>query len=280
MIQNAFKKTLSTLLHTPVIWIPGLFAGVILSSVIWLEFTENMFLAGKILMLSSIAFPFLVGMINYRLQNEDSSYRDLLTAALKNYFPIVLPCIILAGMMFLLVLLMSIPLSIMGFGEDPYTLTGLILGISIPVTIFSLYIDNVAVCEKRKILETLKRSMELVSMNFFGAIGYFVISIIIFAGVSFCGAFLWGIILADKFTAFLGMNMTVQQETFSHYTITDWQTLIGPEGIIVTAIVFGLVSFIIVPFLLVFKYHCYQEVSEQTPVVFGEYDEKGRWYRY
>lgn len=251
-----------------------------MTCVIWLEFSGGMFLAGKIAMLSSIAFPFLVGMINYTLHTGESSGRELISAGFKNYFPIILPCIILAGIMFLFVLLLTIPLSIMGFGEDPYTLSGLMLGVSIPVLIFSLYVDNVAVCEKTRIFDTLKRSMELVSINFFGVIGYIFISGIVIICVSLFAAFLWGVILADKFTQFIDMNLTTQQETFSHYTISDWQTLIGPEGAVATALVFGFVAFIVVPFLIVFKYQCYQEVSQKKLVVYGEYDEKGRWYKY
>ena len=280
MIQTALRNTFSKLIHTPLLWISGVYAGLIMTSVIWLEFSDGMFLAGKIAMLSLIAAPFLVGMMNFNLQTGEKSLREILSAGLKNYFPIVLPCITLAGMMFILMLLLSIPLSIMGFGGDPYTLTGLTIGIVIPALIFSLYIDNVAVCEKRNIFGTLKRSLELVSMNFFGAIGYYIISAFFILGVSLFGAFLWGIILADKFTPFIEMNMTVQQETFSHYTLVDWQNLIGPEGSLVTAIVFGIVSCIVVPFLIVFKYQCYLELSQQTIVEYGEFDEKGRWYKY
>lgn len=280
MIRSALGNTFSKLIHTPLLWISGIYTGTCMTGVIWLEFSGNMFLAGKIAMLAFIAFPFFVGMTNHILNTGESSARSLLTAGLKNFFPIILPCIMLGGMMFLMVLLLSIPLSIMGFGEDPYTLSGLMLGVSIPALIFSLYIDNVAVCEKRKIFDTLKRSMELVGLNFFGAIGYYITSALFFVAVSLFGAFLWGIILADKFTRFIGMNMTTQQETFSQFTMTDWQTLIGPEGVIVTSVIFGIVTLIIVPFLLVFKFQCYREVSDQTPVEFGENDEKGRWYKY
>lgn len=280
MLRVALNKTLSCLIHTPSLWIPGLYAGAILSLVIWLEFSGEVFLAGKIAMLALIASPFLVGMTNYALETGTKAGRELLSAGLKSYFPIILPCVMLGGIILLMILLFSVPLSIMGFGDSLYTLSGLFLGISIPALIFSIYIDNVAVSEKKKIFEILKRSMELVSLNFFGAVGYLFVSGLVILGVGFLGAVLWGMVLADKFTQFMGMNITMQQETFSHYTLTDWQTLIGPEGIAVTAIVFGLVSCIIVPFLLVFKYQCYKEVSHHTPPVFGEYDEKGRWYKY
>jgi len=283
MITKAYKETISWLVRTPLLWVSGLFAGVAMSLVIWLEFTGGMFIAGKIAMLSVIVFPFFVGMVNLILHTGASDKKALIDRALRSYFPIVLPCVIQAGFVIILAMLLSIPFSIMGFGDDPYILTGLMIGITVPALLFSLYIDNVAVCEKTKIFETLKKSMELVGRNFFGAIGYLLLSGITIIGVSFFGAFLWGVILADRFTQFIDMNLTTQQEVFSQYTFADWQGLIGPEGILATAILFGLITFILTPFLLVFKYQCYHEISQDTPVtaaVSGEYDEKGRWYKY
>ena len=280
MLTKAYKETASRLVHTPLLWIPGLYVGIITGLFIWLEFTDGMFIAGKVVMLSLIAFPFFIGMINIILETGEKNAKILLSSSLRTYFPITLPCIILAGIIVIMALLLSIPLSIMGFGEDQYVLTGLILGITIPAFFFSLYLDNVAVCEKTRIFDTLKRSMELVGRDFLGSLGYVVISGIFIMGVSFFGAFLWGILLADHFTPFVEMNLTVQQETFSHYSFADWQNLIGPEGAIYTALIFGLIAFILTPFLLVFKYQCYQEISDETPVVYGEFDEKGRWYKY
>ncbi|KAF5091972.1 hypothetical protein KHC33_03490 [Methanospirillum sp. J.3.6.1-F.2.7.3] len=280
MVLETLKRTLHLLIHRPLLWISGVYAGCIAALVIWLEFTGGMFLAGKIAMLAVIAFPFIVGIMNHHLMTGDTDLKNLITTGLRNYFPIVLPVVILGGMIVIMALLLSVPLSIMGYGSDEYALTGLMLGILIPAILFSIYIDNVAVCEKTRIFDTLKRSLELVTIKLSTSVGFFIISVIMTVIVSLFGAFLWGMILADRFTQFIDMNLTTQQGVFSQYTLTDWQALIGPEGTIVTSLVFGLVTFILVPFLLTFKYSCYKEATQEVVTIPGEYDEKGRWYKY
>jgi energy-converting hydrogenase Eha subunit G len=166
----------------------------------------------------------------------------------------------------------------MGYGSDPFALTGLMLGIGIPALLFSLYIDNVAVCERTKIFDP-ETEHELVTVKIITAIWFFVVSGIIAVIVSVFGAFLWGAILGSRFTQFIEMNLTQQQEVFSHYTLTDWQALIGPEGIIVTALVFGFVTFLLVPILFIFKYECYLDATDVVWDLSGERDEKGRHFR-
>jgi hypothetical protein len=279
VLPLTIKNTMRHLFRRPIVWIPGIYAGCIAALVIWLEFTGGMFLAGKIAMLGAIAFPFFLSVLNYHLETDEKNMKILVTVALRGYFPIVLPVIVLAGFVVVLALLLSVPLSIMGYGSDPFALTGLMLGIGIPALLFSLYIDNVAVCERTKIFGTLKRSMELVTVKIITAIWFFVVSGIIAVIVSVFGAFLWGAILGSRFTQFIEMNLTQQQEVFSQYTLTDWQALIGPEGIIVTALVFGFVTFLLVPILFIFKYECYLDATDVVWDLSGEVDEKGRHFR-
>jgi MFS family permease len=117
--------------------------------------------------------------------------------------------------------LLSVPLSIVGYGDDPYALTGLMLGLGVPAVLFSLYIDNVAVCERKKVFDTLQRSLELVLGRIGTALWFFLVCALMTAVLSFLGAFMWGMLLADRFTQFIGMNLTEQQELFSQYTIND-----------------------------------------------------------
>lgn len=266
------RKTVRSLFNRPIVWIPGIFAGCIASLVIWLEFTGGLFFAGKIAMLAVIAFPFFLSILNYHLETDEKNLKMLLTIAQRGYFPIILPFILLSGFVAVLVILLSIPLSIMGYGNDTYALTGLMLGICIPALLLSIYIDNIAVCERTKIFETLRRCLELVTGKFFTAIWFFIISGIVTFIVTFFGAFLWGAMLTDKFISFTEMNLTMQQEVLSGYTLADWQNLIGPEGTIVTALVFGFVTFLLVPFLFTFKYECYQDATNEIWIVAGEFD--------
>lgn len=282
MIVQSIKATFRALTRNPVLWLPGVYTGVITALLVWLEFSGNSFVASKIFLLALIAFPIFLGMVTSALAREETGFTENIKSGLRFYFPVILPYVIVFGMIMLLALLFTVPLAIMGFGDDPAALSGLMLGICIPAFIFSLYADNVAVIEKTRIFPTLKRSLEVASRNFTGTIGFIFTSIIGFFSLLLIGAVIWGISLAEKFAPYAEMNATAQQETFGAYTMADWQVLIGPEGILLTAVLFGLGTFIFVPFVLALKYYCYAaapatiEIEQQH----GEYDEKGRWYKY
>lgn len=280
MIVKAIQETISYLTHKPVLWIPGLYAGIIVAIYVWLELSGSNFLAEKIGILALILFPYFMGLVNYTFHVSEFKLKTTLAGGLKTFFPIILPFIILAGVIVILMILFSIPLTIMGFGQDPYTLSGMIMGLMIPTLFISWYIDNIAVCEGTGIKETFKRSMILCSSDFFATLGCILMSCLVFILAIFLGALIWGIALAERFTPYLSMNMTVQKETFSNFTLTDWQALIGHSGMIITALISGLMIFLLIPFILVFKYQCYNSISHKISVIYGEYDEKGRWFKY
>jgi len=280
MIFKALKEAFSSLVKNPVILIPGIYGGIITSVFVWLELSGNSFIAQKIALIALVFLPFFMGSVNHVLSTGDSSFKSFFSGGCKTYFPVLLPIIILLGIIFLMVILFTIPLSIMGFGDDIYTITGLLIGILVPVTIFLWYTDNVAACENPGIIPTLKRSMELCSRDFISTVGCIVISAVMLLISTFIGAFIWGMLLVDRFTPYLEMNMTAQREIFSNYTFTDWQTFLGPDGTVISAFVFGFMTFIFIPFFLAYKYHCYYGISNKTVLITGEYDEKGRWYKY
>lgn len=282
MIAKSIKTTFRALTRKPVLWLPGVYAGVMAALLVWLEFSGYSFIASKIFLLALIAFPIFLGMVTSALAREDAGVLEIIKSGARCYFPVILPYIIVFGMIILLALLFTVPLAIMGFGDDPAALSGLMLGICIPALIFSLYADNVAVIEKTRIFPTLKRSLEVASRNFTGTIGYIFTCIIGFFSLLLLGAVVWGVYLAEKFVPYAEMNATVQQETFGSFTMADWQALIGPEGVLLTALLFGLGTFLFVPFMLVLKYYCYAETPPTIEIEqqHGEYDEKGRWYKY
>jgi hypothetical protein len=75
------------------------------------------------------------------------------------------------------------------------------------------------------------------------------------------------------------MNATeIQVVTPEYFT-----SLLGADGIIITSVIFAVGALVIVTVLYTYKACFYKVLSEtKTPVtaVQGEYDEKGRWYKY
>lgn len=280
MLLQALSETFRILFRSPVPWIPGIFAGGTIALAIWLELNDGLFIAGKVLFLSLVIFPFFIAGVLHCLKEQTSSPGVFVEGGRRFFFPVLLPGIVLAGVIILMIFLLAIPLTIAGFGSDPSMMSGLIIGVTIPALLFAMYYDNAAVGEGLGIFSSLKRSMELFGTGSLLSAGFFVISVILSLILALGGATLWGMALSQKFTPYMEMNITRQQETFSGFTLTDWQQILGADGILVTVIAIGVYTALFIPFLIVFKQCCYQALTTVEPEPYGEFDDKGRWYKY
>jgi len=273
-----------SLLKNPILWLPGVYAGVIIASSLWLVFSGGEFIAGKLLFLGAVLFPFFIAGAIGCISTRDYGYETFSRYAVKYYFPVLLPVIVIIAIIILLLILFSIPFAIAGLGNDPALIGGLFIGIMVPVIIFSFYADNVAVSEGLKVFASLKRSMIIASRSFMTIISCIVISGVGAAALGMITAMVWGMILADRFTQYLDMGMAEQQKIFSTFGLSDWQRILGPHGIAITAILIGLYVMLLISVFITYKQKCFESAHTEEPEIpaqsTGEYDEKGRWYKY
>lgn len=271
-----------SLLSKPVLWLPGLYAGALIAAFIWLAFSGGEFIAGKMLFLGAVVFPlFIAGALGCM---KDGEYTITLfgRSAVRFFFPILLPAVLAGAIIILLLILFSIPFSIAG-QSDPSMMAGLLIGITIPVLIFAFYADNVAVSEGLAVFATLKQSMILASRSMITIITCIIVSMLCAGIVGTILATVWGMALSDKFAQYIDLGAEEQQKIFANFSLSDWQNILGSDGLVVTAVTIGISLIILVPFFIVYKQQCYLSAhSVPAPVMptTGEYDEKGRWYKY
>jgi len=283
MVLKPLSDSIHLLKH-PVLWIPGIYAGIITAITIWLEFSGGVFIAGKVIFLGAIIAPFFIGGALGCMSQTGYHLTGFCRNAVRYYFPVLLVYILAITISILLLILFSIPFAIAGLGSDPTMIGGLFIGIIVPVILFSFFAENVAVSEGLKVFASLKQSMILASRSF-SAIIICIIVTALHAGVlTIIIATVWGMILSEKFSQYLDLTMTEQQQVFSGYGLAEWQQTLGPDGIIVTAIMVGIFIAMLTAFFVVYKHQCYQAAaSVPAPVIrqqTGEFDEKGRWYKY
>lgn len=271
------------LLRNPILWLPGLYGGVITAASLWLVFSGGEFIAGKLLFLGAVLFPlFIAGSLGAQTTG-DYSLSSFWRSAVRFFFPVLLPVIIIIAIIILLLILFTIPFALAGFGNDPALIGGLCIGITVPVIIFCFFADNVAVSEGLKLFASLRQSMIIASRSVMTIISCMIISIFGAGALAMISATIWGMVLTDQFTPYLEMGMAEQQKVFSGFGLADWQRILGPDGIAATAVIAGIYLMIVLAVFIPYKQCCYEEAASVEPKsvpVTGEYDEKGRWYKY
>lgn len=283
MTTKSFTHAIS-LLNRPVLWIPGLYAGILTATFIWLALSGEKFIAGKLLFLGVAAFPFFVGGSLGCMRDGKFTAASFGRSAVRYFFPVLLPVIVTLSIIILLLILFSIPFAIAGLGNDPALIGGLLIGITVPVLIFAFFADNVAVSEDLKVFASLKRSMMIASRSITEIISCIIICLLSAGALGVIMATIWGLFLADRFTQYVDLGVAEQQKIFAEFTAADWQRILGQEGILVSALFMAVYVMILISFFIIYKQQCYLSASSAPesalPATSGEYDEKGRWYKY
>ncbi|MCC7564872.1 MAG: hypothetical protein KO206_01150, partial [Methanomicrobiaceae archaeon] len=180
--------------------------------------------------------------------------------------------------MLLLVLTLMIP----GIPVSEEILGFMTLGVLVPFIFFTYFYDTAAVFEDRKVFDSIRRSVEFVLNNAGGVILFYIANILILLGVVFAGVIVWTLLLAEKLEPLIGMTTAEIQELMPQ----DILSLIGADGIVITAAIYALVALVSTTILYTYKACFYRRLSAGTAalenggMIGGEYDEKGRWYKY
>jgi hypothetical protein len=111
-------------------------------------------------------------------------------------------------------------------------------------------------------------------------IAFFAVCAGICAGILFGMMIVWEAILFEKLKPIMDFT-EAQRESFTPEQLLG---MIGPEGIWVTALALFFAFFLIVPTLYTYKAVFFRNLASSTILIqqqtMGEYDSKGRWYKY
>jgi hypothetical protein len=244
-----------------------------------LEYYEGFFLAGRLWIIGVIIFPLFIAGIMNAIRDEDAGVRTFFHEGLKRYFRVLLPTLIITFAAFLTIGLIIASLSIIGISPGSGLLALPIFGVIIPFIFFTMFYDTIAVFEDTRAFESIRRSIELVLTHPSSVIGFSIISLVVIAGVSGILLVIWTLALYAKLAPIASWNTTQIQGI----TTDSLVTLLGPEGIWITAVIMAAGIVLLTTFFYTFKGCMYQQIASGTvPVASpgGEYDDKGRWYKY
>jgi len=281
------------LLRHPVLWIAGIVSAISAFLMMWFSMTEPLsFYGDKIFVLWFVAMPFFIAATYGSIKSEDYSPAAYFREGIKYYFRVLLPAVIIAFAAFLFIFIMMIPGSLAGTsGQILSVVSGFIF--FIPCLILVFFFDTAAVFSDLKVFESIKKSIAGVMLKPFNVAGFFLVFILIFLVLTLGLAIVWSGLLSDELMPLTEMSAEEMSELSADPELLF--SMLGQTSIIITSLIYSLGSFLAVTVILPFKAVFYRRYLEDTviPVVNslgkipaedtpgeGEYDEKGRWYKY
>jgi len=264
----------------PSLWVPGIVGGI-LAAALWVTLNlSGTFFAGRLLVIFGLVLIlFTTGMLVV-IRNNEGDLRTMLAGGIRYYFRVLLPqLIILFGVMLIFTLVM-VTFGLIGASSDISMVIALTFGFMIPTVLLTFFYDTAAVFEERKVFDSLRRSVQLVMTHINEVIAFLFVYAAISIGIIFMLMIIWEAFLYDKLEPITRYNET-QLQTF---TPDQLIALIGPGGMWVTAIILFIGVFLLLPLLYTYKACFFRKLAREATILqqqtTGEYDSKGRWFKY
>jgi hypothetical protein len=280
MAITELKEAITLLKRMPSLWVPGIVGGI-LAAALWVTLNlSGTFFAGRLLVIFGLVLIlFTTGMLVV-IRNNEGDLRTMLAGGIRYYFRVLLPqLIILFGVMLIFTLVM-VTFGLIGASSDISMVIALTFGFMIPTVLLTFFYDTAAVFEERKVFDSLRRSVQLVMTHINEVIAFLFVYAAISIGIIFMLMIIWEAFLYDKLEPITRYNET-QLQTF---TPDQLIALIGPGGMWVTAIILFIGVFLLLPLLYTYKACFFRKLAREATILqqqtTGEYDSKGRWFKY
>jgi hypothetical protein len=281
-LREAFRLVL----QRPVLWIPGAVFGVLMAGT-WLFFAmESAPFTGKLLLFAGVlSFP-LLGGAYVSVKEGGGDPAIFARGVAKYYFRVLLPALVIAFGIGIITVIASITLAFAGIPGGMGVVMYLMNGIALPILFFTIYADTAAVFEDKGVFDSIRRSTDMVLTRLGETIKFIAISIMGTIGLSFVLYLGWVAALYPQLKPLLDkyekmqMNGTPLQPLTRDLVVP----LLGSDGIWITAVFVFAGSAILMTLVATYKACLYRRLGESGVPVYGtksgEYDSKGRWYKY
>lgn len=278
MIVPALREALGLLRTFPVIWLNGIVWGAVIGTTIILTLSAESFIMERISILMLIIMPLFIAGTYGVIKTQDGSLASFFRSGLKYYFNIILPSVIIFFAWVLTLFLIAITLALLGISQDSAVMVMVMFGVSLPIVFFTFFYDTAAVFEDQKVFDSIKRSIEIV-LSHPGKVIMFYLALL---GLFFIVYLLVNIGLIVFLSGEIEPLLSLNQSQIAAMTMDDWRELLGERGVWIIALILGIAETVFVSLLYSFKATFYRMITEEKTSYLpsGEYDEKGRWYRF
>lgn len=261
----------------PVVWIAAVVYAALDVVQLVLSLQGETFFSVRFMVIEYLLLPFLLAGAYGVLRDRDSSFHLFGTEAVKNFFRVLLPGLVLAFLAIIVLFLFVLPLSILGIDLTVDLVTGATLAIMIPVLFFSFLYDTAACFEGLGVFASLRRSFALVLAHIWQVVVFILTILAVLLGLAFVLLVGWTTLLFEQ----LSPLASLPASELAGFGPSQLAAMIGTMGLVLSALFYGL--YIVLSFVIVTtgKARLFREIADATPPdPEGVYDEKGRYYRY
>jgi len=280
MAVAELREAVALLFHMPLLFIPGVIGGIF-AAVLWMTlFMSGTFFTSRLIVIFSLILLLFITSMLFMIRNNGGTLMIMLAGGIQYYFRVLLPQLVILFAIMLVFILCTITFTLLGQASDIGLMMFFSIGILIPTLMLTFFFDMVAVFEDRRVFESILRSVLLVSNHMMEVLSFFFVSALLCAGVIFGLMIVWEALLYDKLKPIMDFT-DAQREAF---TPDQLFTLIGQDGIWITAIILFVGVLILLPILFSYKACFFKKMASSSTRIeqqtYGEYDSKGRWYKY
>jgi hypothetical protein len=274
MVLDSLKETWGLIRRFPLLFLVGLVAGILAASTVIIQLYGGVFFSERVTVLELLILPFFIGGVLQLVYRQEGSALTLMEGGRKYYFRILLASMVIVFAALGTMIALLVPLTLLGLGIEMTVLPFTLFGVFVPLVYFTLFYDTAVVFEDRKVLDSLRRSVEFVTNRGFSVFLFMVMNILILAGIAFALLIAWSIVFASRLEP-LAMNVTLGEAISTEAIIAA----LGPTGMIITAFFYLIGITLGVTIFYTYKACFFRRYAGEV-LPMGEYDEKGRWYKY
>jgi hypothetical protein len=285
MALAELREAIALLVRIPLLWIPGIIGGAF-AAILWMTLlVSGGFFTGRLVVIFALVLVFFTTGMLALIRNNEATGRALFRGGLDYYFRVLLPQLVIGFTVVLIILICTAVFALLGQASDLGLVAILTFGILIPTLMLTFFSDTAAVFEDRRVFASISRSVLLVSEHAMEVLVFFLVSALLFFGVMYGLMIVWVAILLDKLGPIreLAENESLTPDQMS-LTPDQLFAMIGQDGMWITALILFIGVLILLPLLFTYKACFYKKMASGTATIgqqtYGEYDSKGRWYKY
>ena len=262
-MSSSIGRTLRLMRH-PMVWMAGIYFGFIILLAFGVGSVLGMFTGTQFASILLLLLPLAIGGVLGMLQYDDYSPVLFFMEGKKHYFGLVIPGILTLLVIIITIILLEVPISLIGGSIDQITLSGLCVGVSIPVLLLTMFYAPVIVSEGATVTHSLLRSVTLVSYDIMSALKFWIVGMFTQFIAFFAMSMVWAGLTYEHLEEYANLSIAEQQAIYSLFTAEEWMVMLG-DGLFFFVLFLSLCIIVTTTFLLCYLFVCYTDAKKAGP---------------